>query len=87
MVPPLCDSNGHRDTPRQSSDGPGRALPFPVVNEEHDREELEEGRCPSCGEELAEEEAGQPVCGRCDERLERELTAYLDFLAACRESA
>ena len=57
------------------------------MDEEHDREELKEGCCPSCGEELADVDASWPVCGRCDERLERELAAYLDFLAACLEAA
>ena len=57
------------------------------MDEEPNREELEEGCCPSCSEELADEEASQPVCRRCDERLQRELAAYLSFVAVSRESA
>jgi len=57
------------------------------VDAEHDREELKEGCCPSCGSELADGDASRPVCGPCDERFDRELAAYLDFVAACRESA
>ena len=54
---------------------------------EPNREKLKEGRCPNCGEELADGEASQPVCRRCDERLHRELAAYLSFVAVSRESA
>ena len=57
------------------------------MDEEPNREELEEGRCPSCGEELADDEVSEPVCRRCDERLNRELAAYLSFVAVTRESA
>jgi protein-arginine kinase activator protein McsA len=57
------------------------------MDEEHDREELNEGCCPSCGNEFADLDASRPVCGRCDERFDRELAAYLDFVAACREPA
>jgi len=49
-----------------------------------DLEEFEEGFCPSCGEELVDEEATRPVCRCCDARLERELAAYLEFVAAMR---
>ena len=48
--------------------------------------ELDEGRCPSCGEELADEDADRPVCRRCDERLDHELAAYVSFVQVCRES-
>jgi hypothetical protein len=57
------------------------------VEPKPDLEELEESCCPSCGEELTEEEARKPVCLRCAEQLDRELGAYLGFVAACRESA
>jgi hypothetical protein len=60
------------------------------VDNDHDREqpvELDEDRCPSCSEDLADDEIGRPVCRRCDLRLERELAAYLDFVAVCREGA
>jgi len=57
------------------------------VDEEHDREKLKEGCCPSCGNELADLDASRPVCERCDERFDRELAAYLAFVVACRESA
>jgi predicted amidophosphoribosyltransferase len=62
-----------------------------VVAHEHeqqpDPEEFEEGCCPSCGEELVDEEATQLVCWCCAERLERELAAYLEFVAVSREPA
>ena len=57
------------------------------MDEEHDREKLKEGCCPSCGNELAHMDASRPVCERCDERFDRELAAYLAFVVACRESA
>jgi len=50
-------------------------------------DEFEEGCCPSCGEELVDEEATRPVCWCCDARLERELAAYLEFVAVSREPA
>jgi predicted amidophosphoribosyltransferase len=50
-------------------------------------DEFEEGCCPSCGEELVGEEATRPVCWRCAARLERELAAYLGFVAVSREPA
>jgi predicted amidophosphoribosyltransferase len=50
-------------------------------------EGLEEGCCPGCGEELADEETKQVVCSCCAARLDRELAAYLEFVAVCRESA
>ena len=52
-----------------------------------DLEKFEEGCCPSCGEELVDEEATQPVCLCCAERLERELAVYLEFVAVSREPA
>jgi hypothetical protein len=36
---------------------------------------------------LADEEATRPMCASCDARLERELTAYLEFVAVSREPA
>jgi hypothetical protein len=50
-------------------------------------EEFEEGCCPSCGEELVDEEAIRPVCRCCATRLDRELAAYLEFVAISREPA
>ena len=50
-------------------------------------EEFDEGCCPSCGEELVDEEATRPVCWCCAARLERELAAYLEFVAVSREPA
>jgi hypothetical protein len=50
-------------------------------------EAVEEGCCPSCGEELANEETTRPVCSCCSARLDRELAAYLEFVAVCREPA
>jgi hypothetical protein len=43
--------------------------------------------CPGCGVELhpVEVERGQVVCVLCDDQLERELAAYLTFVAVCRE--
>jgi predicted amidophosphoribosyltransferase len=52
-----------------------------------DLEEFEECCCPSCGEELVDEEATRPICRRCDARLDRELAAYLEFVAVSREPA
>jgi predicted amidophosphoribosyltransferase len=52
-----------------------------------DLDEFEEGCCPSCGEELVDEKATQPVCSRCAERLERELAVYLEFVAVSRDPA
>lgn len=52
-----------------------------------DLDEFEEGCCPSCGEELVDEEATRPVCSCCAERLERELAVYLEFVAVSREPA
>jgi len=52
-----------------------------------DLEAFEEGSCPSCGKELVAEEATRPVCWCCAERLERELAAYLEFVALSREPA
>ena len=52
-----------------------------------DLEGFEEGRCPSCGETFADEEATRPVCRCCDTRLDRELAAYLEFVAVAREPA
>jgi hypothetical protein len=42
-------------------------------------------RCPSCGVQLDEHERGRPVCRGCDEQLEREIVAFLDFTRICRE--
>jgi hypothetical protein len=50
-------------------------------------EEFEECRCSSWGEELGDEEATRPICRRCDARLDRELVAYLEFVAVSREPA
>jgi predicted amidophosphoribosyltransferase len=52
-----------------------------------DLEEFEEGCCPSCGEELVAKNAARPLCRRCAARLDRELAAYLDFVAVSREPA
>jgi predicted amidophosphoribosyltransferase len=52
-----------------------------------DLEEFGEGCCPSCGAELVDEELTRPVCSCCAKRLERELTAYLEFVALAREPA
>ena len=52
-----------------------------------DLEEFGEGCCPSCGEELVDEEATRPVCWCCAVRLDRELAAYLEFVALAREPA
>jgi predicted amidophosphoribosyltransferase len=52
-----------------------------------DLEEFEECCCPSCGAMLVDEEATPLVCWRCAARLERELTAYLEFVAVSREPA
>jgi hypothetical protein len=57
------------------------------VDEDDDRQKLKEGCCPSCGSELVDVDASLPLCGSCDERFDRQLAAYLDFVAACRESA
>jgi predicted amidophosphoribosyltransferase len=48
-------------------------------------EEFDEGCCPTCGEELVDEEATRPVCRSCSARLDRELAAYLEFVAVSRE--
>jgi predicted amidophosphoribosyltransferase len=58
-----------------------------VVDEQRDRVKLPEECCPSCGDDLADDEAKQALCRRCDEQLERELAAYLGFVAVSRESA
>jgi len=55
------------------------------MDDERDPPQLEEHRCPGCGEELAEEVASWPVCQRCDERFDVELVAYLSFVAVARE--
>jgi predicted amidophosphoribosyltransferase len=52
-----------------------------------DLEESEEGCCPSCDEELVASNATGPVCRRCAARLDRELAAYLEFVAVSREPA
>lgn len=52
-----------------------------------DLKAFEEGCCPSCGEELVDEEATRLVCWGCAARLERELAAYLEFVAVSREPA
>lgn len=52
-----------------------------------DLKEFEESPCPSCGEELVDEETTQPCCSCCAERLERELAVYLEFVAVSREPA
>ena len=49
--------------------------------------EFKEGCCPSCGEDLVDEETTRPVCRCCDVRLDRELAAYLEFVAVSREPA
>jgi len=41
--------------------------------------------CAACEEELREGEQSRPVCGECDRKLDRELAAYLSFVAVCRE--
>jgi hypothetical protein len=52
-----------------------------------ERERHDESECPGCGCVLDREECerGHVVCAKCDERLERELAAYLTFVAVCRE--
>ena len=52
-----------------------------------DLEQVAEGCCPSCGEELISEDVHRPVCSRCAKRLERELAVYLEFVAVSREPA
>ena len=52
-----------------------------------DREEFGEGCCPNCSEELVDEKATRPVCSSCSARLDRELAAYLEFVALSREPA
>jgi hypothetical protein len=51
-----------------------------------ERREPVEGECPSCGVRLSEVEAAREValCGSCDERLDREVAAYLAFVKVCR---
>jgi len=65
----------------------GPEAPLPRVRVHEHLEEFEEGCCPSCGEELVDEEATRPVCWGCAARLERELAAYLEFVAVSREPA
>jgi hypothetical protein len=50
-----------------------------------DLKEFEECCCASCGAVLVDEEAARPICGCCDARLDRELAAYLEFVAVSRE--
>ena len=47
--------------------------------------EDDETRCAACDAELDEQEVGRPVCRDRDQRLERELAAYLSFVAVRRE--
>ena len=71
-----------------SPDAPGASGPtVPVVEMKPDLEEFGEGCCPSCGTELVDEELTRPVCSCCAKRLERELAAYLEFVALSREPA
>ena len=50
--------------------------------------ELDEGACAECSAELPEPEAGRwrrgVLCDPRDKHFERELTAYLGFVAVCR---
>ena len=46
--------------------------------------EVDEEHCAACEVELREPSAG-PVCERCDRQLDKELAAYLSFVAVCRE--
>jgi hypothetical protein len=57
------------------------------VDVKPDLEEFEECCCASCGAVLVDEQATQPICASCDARLDRELTAYLEFVAVSREPA
>jgi hypothetical protein len=50
-------------------------------------DEVKESCCPGCGEEFVREEVRRPVCLRCAARLDRELAAYLEFVALSREGA
>jgi hypothetical protein len=52
-----------------------------------DLKEFEECCCPSCGAVLVDEQATRPICRRCDALLDRELAAYLEFVAVSREPA
>lgn len=58
-----------------------------VEHERGERVEHVPGTCPSCGVELHahEVERAQVACADCDLRLERELAAYLSFVAVTRE--
>lgn len=59
----------------------------PVQGDERHEPEVEEGHCAACGVELYahEVERGAVVCADCDLHLERELAAYLGFVAVTRE--
>jgi len=58
-----------------------------MVEMKPDPEEFEKGSCPSCGEDFVHEESTRPICRCCAARLERELAAYLEFVALSREPA
>jgi predicted amidophosphoribosyltransferase len=58
-----------------------------VVEMKPDLEQFGEGCCPSCGVKLVGEEATRPICRCCAARLDRELAAYLEFVAVSREPA
>jgi predicted amidophosphoribosyltransferase len=57
-----------------------------MVSNDHELIALEDQLCASCGEWLNDQERTEPVCWRCDEKLERELTCYMEFIAVSRES-
>jgi hypothetical protein len=58
-----------------------------VVETKPNQDEVKEGCCPSCGEEFVGADVTRPVCRRCAARLDRELAAYLEFVAVSREPA
>jgi hypothetical protein len=50
-----------------------------------ERVEVDDEHCAACEAELRDDEQGRPVCERCDRQLDKELAAYLNFVAVCRE--
>ena len=59
----------------------------PVQRDERHEPEVEEGHCLGCAVELyeRERERGAVVCADCTLKLDRELAAYLSFVAVTRE--
>lgn len=50
-------------------------------------QEKENDRCAQCGAALERRQFPRPLCDACDERFEREIAAWLAFIAVCRSSS